>query len=245
LVTLADTTIPIVTNDGPLTAVCGRCRADQPVPALGPCQQCGRPVEPRTRKVRPAAARRGDGEAPFDSAAGTQQVVAVVEVVAALILSHSCDVDTKDQIRFAPVRPLADRRFERLRPGIQARTGHYAYFYLPTSDRLPEAAACLNEVFSLPRAHVGERRRFTSQARQREESVLAPYVQIVDSRRASLDDEGLSLLYQAQVTLDVRPEVVEFDFAPSPATFEDDPDRPQRADLPTANWTWPTPHWLR
>ena len=243
MVTLRDTAVQVISQDGPLVAICQGCKAEQALPALGQCQQCNRELQPRSRKLRSAPARLRDGETPFDLK--SELVVATVETVAALILSHSCDVDTKDRVRFAPVRPLADRRFDRDRERIQNGTGPLSYFHLPATDGLPEAAANLSEAFNLPNTHLGARRGFTSRARGRQETALAPFVEIVDSRRASLNADGLSLIYQATIKLDVRPSGIEFEFTPSAATFEDDPDRPQRDALPRADWTWPLPEWLR
>jgi hypothetical protein len=60
-----------------------------------------------------------------------------------------------------------------------------------------------------------------------------------------MDAEGVQRLYEANIKLDIRPEAMEGALTPSATAFEDDPGRPQRRDLPTAPWTWPTPHWLR
>jgi len=242
-VTLRESNIQIFSNDGPQTANCPNCNTERPMPAIGACIECGEQIPPRGRRVRAVAARAADNEHPFE-VRGTEQAVATVEVVAAIILSHSCDVDTKDQIRLAAVRGLADQRFNPNRTKIREGNANL-YLHLPETDGLPEAAVCLAEVFMLPSRLLGERRTFTSPGRGPGQKALAPFAQVVDSRRTSLDTDGLKRLYQAQIRLDMRPDTLEFEFEPSPATFEDEQGRPTRDDLPTAPWAWPPPPWLR
>ncbi len=116
----------LVTDDGTCQAepckTCGQPR--QAVTAL-PCQHCGAPPLKRLiRRYTSAQKRIKDQEEVL-----AKPVLANLEVVAALVLSHCCDVDQSDYIRLAALRPmtkLSQRGSRAVRDG-----NDFAHFHLP------------------------------------------------------------------------------------------------------------------
>jgi hypothetical protein len=219
----------------------------EPAPEMA-CQACGAKQEApkNARRYRPAGVRFKKKEPIFEGE--TEDLVATVRPVLAVLLSHSCDIDRQGRVRLAVVQEaqtfLSEKQLAALREG---KPGNFSLFYLPPTDGLPEAIVNLDLQFFLAASALGQARKFRSRA-GREEPALAPYREVVDSRVASLDDEGLKKLYQALLIQQTRPGAVDVQydgFEPGAAVFFDDPGRPQRDELPARGWWWPKPRWLR
>jgi len=240
MVGLAAADPTIVTDDGqpPTCPKCGH--VDMPVVPPGkPAPKFSRFANILSRLKRPNELfRRHDAE----------RTIAVVKVVAAVILSHSCDIDGKGYIRFAAVREisfLSPKMRDQLRKG---ELSNFSYFHLPPTSEMPEAIVDLDLQFSLQSDLLGRRDKFKSKAKGGvEERCLVPFVEVIDERIASLDREGIEKLYAASVLhlAHSNKTNVELSFTMSYAIFEDDPDRPQAADRPKRTWWWPRPLWLQ
>jgi hypothetical protein len=220
------------------------------LPPPAPCGNCGtvpRATGKNQRKYRPASVRLKKKEAVF-ATNDTEDAVASVRTVVGVLLSHSCDIDRQAQVRVAVVQSVAailnEAQADSLRAG---RPGNLSYVYLPPCNTMPEAVINLDMQFFVSARVLGQRRMYRSVAR-REEPALAPYREAIESRVASLNDDGLKRLYYAMLLHMTRPATVDVQydgFSPGQAVFADDPGRPQRAQLPTRGWSWPTPGWLR
>lgn len=226
------------------------------------CRRCGErygeqaaPRQPRTcaacqaveriareKRYTPIASRLRSHETLFDGHA--EKTLTAVEVVPAMVLSHSCDIDNANYLRLAPMRSM-DRFADGQADEIRRRIGNLSYFYLPETADTEEGFVDLDHQFNLPVTQVGEQRTFRSAMKARREPALAPYVEAIDSRLLSLDAIGLRLLYSAIITHLTRPGRSTIEANPSDDALTDDPDRPQRRDLPAQGWWWPHAGWPR
>jgi hypothetical protein len=227
--------------------VCRRCGANYEDPFPNSkgrqCPAC-QAFEKITKQKRQTllSSRLKAGENLFRGRA--ERVVASVEVVAAMVLSHSCDIDNADFVRMAPLRSLVrfkEAQLDDIRHGI----GNLAYFYLAEGDAHHEAIVELDRQFNVPVTFLGQSRTFESKVRGRSEHALVPFVEAVSSRILSLDAIGLRLLYERMTGHLVRPRTTMMKANPSDEALVDDPDRPQKGDLPSLGWWWPFDGWMR
>lgn len=166
-----------------------------------------------------------------------QGVVAQIKLVAAVILSDGCDIDDSAFLSLAPVQPMSEMEpayADRVRGGKS-----YNMLPLPATENLPECAVNFDmkyplafDNFGVYKAHLSERVAG---------HVLVPYAEVLESRVASLDEEGLTRLLTGGVRHMTRAEVQPI--APKPDVFYLHPSRP--TDCPKRNWSWPRPAWLR
>jgi hypothetical protein len=222
--------------------------ADPVEEAAEPCHKCGhgklkKPAKPF--RSTSASTRFRQQEDLFGKG-GKAAVLATLEPVVGLILSHSCDIDQRPYIQVAPVLPLAD-----LNPAYQEKVKAeescpLGMFYLPQVGDLPDAVAYTNRTFSVPTSQLGVSSKFVSSRRQNaKDNALVPFSEVLSSRLASLSGEGLERLYRANILKDTRIETLEFNLTPSIGVFDEDPDRPCRdGTLPPRGWWWPTPKWI-
>lgn len=208
------------------------------------------PADPGARKpskqkaFRAVSVRLRKGESLFGST-DEEDVLGRVKSTAAVVLSHSCDVDRRTHICFGRVSPMSPTIPERDVAAVRSRDAKrsLSYFYLPPDSRLPEAVVNLDVQFSLSSDMLGKTVRFESRREQRAVPALVPYEELIESRVASLNEAGLRLLYERMFRRAIRPEEMTLTWDPSVGVFDDDPDRPTTQTR--RGWWWPTPKWLR
>src|SRR5438105_7117652 len=151
------------------------------------CQKCGeqRPQRKpaKTKRFTPLSERQKKSERLFITEDEAESTVASIKPVVAIVLSHSCDVDNSDFIRFALVQPLARLSAEE-QVDIRQRTPgkHVDALYLPSTERQPESYVNLDVQFSLQAFHLGEGGSFFSRRKKRHETILIPFEDIIESR---------------------------------------------------------------
>jgi hypothetical protein len=233
---------PKIITTGPL--VCDACQAEVPMPGAVVCGTCGNSTPPqRPRRLTQYSQRYTRQETLFEK--DREDAAITVEPTPVLVLSHSCDIDCKPAIKVAPVYPLTKFKRDSDQEKIRAGTGHMSYFYLAASDRIPECMANLDQVFYVEVKTLGEQKSFTS-ATEGTTPALVPFVEVIDDRLASLDQNRISDLYLRLTWLMARPDPEsEVRFEPSESVFYIDPDRPKTEERPERGWRWPLPEWVR
>ena len=219
------------------------------------CEACKAVVKPSTQKSSTLAERHRANrnlkknnlalKAVGFNDAGVASARVEMRSVAAVIMSHSCDVDQKDYVEFALVRPLAGSLLSEAEK-IRQRVGNLTYFHLPPSPLMSEAVIDLGQRFTLHFGHLGHREPYRS--KDGDDQALVPFVEAVESRVASLDEKALILLYKADLRRRIRPGDkpgdFDFDLAASTSVFEDDPARPGPDKRKPKGWWWPRPPWI-
>lgn len=225
---------------------CGARFADEYAPRQARrCPGCAATEKvPRSEKrFTLISSRVNDGEDLFgarsERGSRTERTIATIDAVYAMVLSHSCDVDNADYIRFAPMRPI--NRFDPDEAAEIRRGDYVSYVYLGPTDEREEGIVDLDHQFNLSHALLGERHSFQSRAKGRRENALMPYREATASRVVSLDEDGLRYLYSRIILHLVRPGRASIDADPSEDALADDPDRPK--DLPVHGWWWPYRPW--
>jgi hypothetical protein len=223
--------------------ICDRCGSELPAPASVECVRCAKAAPPHhPRRLTQYSQRYERGEKPFER--GHADAAIVVETVAALILSHSCDYDCKKEVKVAPVYPLSAIKKEVDRDKVRGGSALHSYFYLARSDRLPEGYAHLDQTYYVETVTLGDQVPFTS-AKEGPTRGLVPFVEVVDDRLASLDGQRIVDLYRRLTWLLIRPDPASvFDFPFSESVFYTDDERPQAAARPRRGWRWPLLAWL-
>jgi hypothetical protein len=228
---------------------CPRCQTAYAQPftprtaRVCPNETCGAPERvPRGEKrYQTASARvRALGRGALDGA----RIAASLEVVPAMILSHTCDIDNARHIRMAPLGHMTRFRPEQAE-SIRRREGYFSYFYLEPWNELEEGVVDLDRQFFVPATLLGTPTAFDSKKTGRRDGALAPYVEAIASRVFSLNLYGLQLLYKQMIRHMVRPGQDQIKIDPPEEAILDDPDRPQRQALPTQGWWWPYSGWPR
>lgn len=167
-----------------------------------------------------------------------------VHPTVAVLLTHSCDLDSGDQFVFATVWPI-ERCNEKARDEIRSGTAPRQFFYLEPSPRLPEAVINLELQFSLSHKHLGTRLRYESRAKKMEPA-LVPFREVTATRFETLDEKSLEALYKRLLDQLTRPKEIKFDRIPvGDSVYDNDPNRPQTEMQQSRGWWWPTPSWAK
>lgn len=209
-----------------------RVVTDDPKPGPPPkCEECGhegrKPA--KSKRYTPAGERIKKGESCISTGC---DAVGRLDSVVAILLSHSCAVDTRPSLSFAPLQPISSLSSAEAEAARGARQP--SYLLLPSVGGLPEAVADLNMRFSLPATAVGRR------AEHKGQPVLIPFAEATASRIASLSKNGLKVLYEALARNDSRQQAT-VQVTLLPDCVNDDPTRPATVTL---GWWWPRPAWL-
>ncbi len=224
-------------------AVCPFCGTAMEMPSALPfCKSCN--CSPPTRKTRPfhfatASSRLKANEEIF--AGRPEKALLEIEVVVGLMVSHSCTIDAGKYFSFAPVVPL--KKFgERFRARIREGAAPQHLLYLPGIEGMPEAAAALEQRFSVPATALGRSVEYIPEGKTGAEPAFLPFVEVIENRVAALDTEGVYKMYELGIDEMVRPQNKALNFPAAANLFAEDPRRPRT--LPALGWYWPRPKWL-
>jgi hypothetical protein len=163
-----------------------------------------------------------------------------VTVTAAIVLSHSCDIDSGAAVVLAPIVAWAS-----LEPRFQAKiedpTIKTPYFLLQPRGRMPKAAINLEWQFALSNKFLGKRAFFQAKASGRNEPLLRPFKETLESRVGTLDDPTMLALYKKIADQMFRAKTLDLTIDGSSRLALDE-NRP--TDLAIRGFTWPLPDWF-